>query len=203
MSFLLLCVLIAVFCYSSVNAITEIPLPHIDIFMLCSSDIGYGESLNYKKEMDGYFSDLIPSALDVVIADMDDNDNESDSDEATPKHGVEIIDCPGDNDRKQVRVTGDGMYVEMDDHSPLTEGDIKTLVKVEALKSYFSNVCNELHTFEAIISDAGSKPKTGTCSMQYNALRLNKTDSTITLLLKPPSRRSNHHSFPSSPSIFE
>lgn len=176
-SFLLLLCLLAVLCCSKVvlvDAIIEIPLPHIDIFMLCSKDVvsdnDGNTQLNYKKEMDGFFSDLIPSALDIVFVDDNSSEDGDSDDAATTKQqtrggGVEIIDCPGHTGLKQVRMTSDGMYVEIDNHNPLTEGDIKSLVKKETLESYFSSknndVCKDLYTFEAIVRDAGSEPKSG------------------------------------------
>jgi len=119
-------------------------LPHIDIFMLCSIDIETSGTFDYVRELDGFFTDLLPSAVDVTI----DSGNQ------------EFIGCHGDENRTQVTISSDG-FVELENSSPLTQGDIQSLVSMEALSLYFENACREQDIFEAIISEAGSEPKTG------------------------------------------
>jgi hypothetical protein len=126
-----------------VDAIKEIPLPHVDIFMLCSKDIDTS-GFDYVRALDGFFTDLIPSAVDVTI----DAGNQ------------EFVACGADENRTQVMISGDGV-AELANNNPLTQSDIKSLVSIQSLNSYFSNACKERDTFEAIISAAGSDPKTG------------------------------------------
>mmetsp|Transcript_106519 Transcript_106519/g.159353 ORF Transcript_106519/g.159353 Transcript_106519/m.159353 type:complete len:209 (+) Transcript_106519:59-685(+) len=125
-----------------VTALKQVPLPHLDIFMLCSDDIR--QSFDYVLELDGFYTDLLPSAADVTI----------------DKGSQEFQSCTALENRTQVQIAADG-FALLDEDSPFDQDEIQNLVTQDLLASYFENVCKELDTFEALVSDAGSEPQVG------------------------------------------
>jgi copper chaperone CopZ len=114
-------------------------LPHIDIYMLCSNDV---RTLDYIKELDGYFTDLLPSAVDVAI-----------------ESGSQVFtNCSATANRTQVRISADGI-AEFDSSRVLDATTIQSLVKPANLEAYFAAVCIELDKFDAVITEAGSEPQ--------------------------------------------
>jgi hypothetical protein len=119
----------------------SIALPHIDIYMLCSNDV---RTLDYIKELDGYFTDLLPSAVDVAI-----------------ESGSQVFtNCSADANRTQVRISADGI-AEFDSSRVLDATTIQSLVEPAKLETYFSAACVELDKFDAVITEAGSDPQMG------------------------------------------
>jgi hypothetical protein len=128
-----------------VQSLKEVPLPHLDIFMLCSNDIR--ETLDYVLELDGFYTDLLPAAVDITI------DGGS----------QEFLDCSANENRTQVTIAADGVAL-LGEESPLDQAEIQTLVTKELLASYFENICKEMDAFEVLVSDAGTEPQIGIAS---------------------------------------
>jgi hypothetical protein len=119
----------------------SVALPHLDIYMLCSNDV---RTLDYIKELDGYFTDLLPSAADVVIE----------------SGNQEFTNCSADVNRTQVRISADGI-AQFDSSRVLNATTIQSLVENAKLEAYFAATCLELDTFEAIVTEAGAVPQVG------------------------------------------
>jgi hypothetical protein len=127
----------------SVQALDNVPLPHIDIYMLCSNDI---KDLDYVKQLAGFFTDLLPSAADISIA----NNNSGEQ---------QFTECAANVNRTQVRIAADGV-ASFDTDNLLTQQEIQNLVSSDFLEAYFEGICDDLDTFEALVSNAGSEPQT-------------------------------------------
>jgi hypothetical protein len=126
----------------------SVALPHLDIYMLCSDDV---RSLDYIKELDGYFTDLLPSAADVVIE----------------SGNQEFKNCSAIANRTQVRISADGI-AQFDSSRVLNQTTIQSLVDPAKLEAYFAAACVELDTFEAIVSEAGAVRQVGIESEFHN-----------------------------------
>jgi hypothetical protein len=126
----------------SVQALDNVLLPHIDIYMLCSNDI---RDLDYVKQLEGLFTDLLPSAADISI---DKNSGEQ-----------QFTECAANVNMTQVRIAADGV-ASFDTDNLLTQQEIQNLVSSDFLEIYFEGICDDLDTFEALVSSAGSEPQT-------------------------------------------
>jgi hypothetical protein len=123
-----------------VQCLETVPLPHIDIYMLCSNDV---REMNSVLELDGFFTDLLPSASDIsVLLDP-----------------PEFTDCNLDANRTQVRFATDGVAT-FSDENLLTQEEIQNMVTFQKLEAYLGeSVCEEREVFDAIVSEAGSAPQ--------------------------------------------
>lgn len=124
-----------------VQCLEYIPLPHVDIYMLCSNDVA---DLDFIKELDGYYTDLLPSAADVEIIDGE----------------ASFEECAADTNRTQVRISSEGLGT-FDNDNVLTQESIQALVTSQSLATYFAASCETLDTFEAVVSPAESAPQVG------------------------------------------
>ena len=131
-----LCFLLVVL--KAVNCLEEVPLPRLDFYMLCSNDV---QDLNAVLELDGFYTDLLPSASEISVA----------ADAGDP----EFLDCKSNTNRTQVKMTVNGIATFSADEV-LTELEIQNLVTVENLQNYVEAVYGECDTFIALTAPAGT-----------------------------------------------
>jgi hypothetical protein len=125
-----------------VTDLEQVPFRHLDIFMLCSNDIR--ETFDYVLELDGFYTNLLPTAVDMTI-------NEG---------SQKFLNCMVNEDRMRVQIGVDA-FALLDFASPLDQAKIQNLLTHELLASYFETICDEMDAFEALISDAGLEPQLG------------------------------------------